>query len=76
VHVNLLARLFSGKMLAMQIGAVLGGVFAYQLLRDVAEVDEPALQASLNRLVDATWPIAHPSNHSTRMLHQSLGPNT
>ena len=36
-----------------QIGAVLGRDFAYQLLRDVAELDEPALQASLDRLADA-----------------------
>jgi predicted ATPase len=36
-----------------QIGAVLGRDFAYELLRNVAELDEPALQASLDRLVDA-----------------------
>ena len=36
-----------------QIGAVLGRDFAYPLLRDVAEIDEPALQASLDRLADA-----------------------
>ena len=36
-----------------QIGAVLGRDFAYALLRDVAEADEPALQASLDRLADA-----------------------
>ena len=36
-----------------QIGAVLGRDFTYPLLRDVAEVDEPALQASLDRLADA-----------------------
>jgi predicted ATPase len=36
-----------------QIGAVLGRDFAYALLRDVAEVDEPALQASLERLAEA-----------------------
>ena len=36
-----------------QIGAVLGRDFAYLLLRDVAEADEPALQASLDRLADA-----------------------
>ncbi len=36
-----------------QIGAVLGRDFAYTLLRDVAEADEPALQASLDRLADA-----------------------
>ena len=36
-----------------QIGAVLGRDFTYLLLRDVAEVDEPTLQASLDRLADA-----------------------
>jgi hypothetical protein len=36
-----------------QIGAVLGRDFAYRLLRNVAELDEPALQASLDRLADA-----------------------
>jgi tetratricopeptide (TPR) repeat protein len=36
-----------------QIGAVLGRDFAYALLRDVAEIAEPALQASLGRLADA-----------------------
>ena len=36
-----------------QIGAVLGRDFVYALLRDVAETDEPALQASLDRLADA-----------------------
>ena len=36
-----------------QIGAVLGRDFTYLLLRDVAEADEPTLQASLDRLADA-----------------------
>ena len=36
-----------------QIGAVLGRDFAYQLLRGVAELDEPALQSSLERLAEA-----------------------
>ena len=36
-----------------QIGAVLGRDFSYLLLRDVAEADEPTLQASLDRLTDA-----------------------
>ena len=36
-----------------QIGAVLGRDFTYLLLRDVAEADEPMLQASLDRLADA-----------------------
>jgi predicted ATPase len=38
---------------AAQIGAVLGREFGFLLLRGVAEADEPALQASLERLVDA-----------------------
>ena len=36
-----------------QIGAVLGRDFVYVLLRNVAEIEEPALQASLDRLADA-----------------------
>jgi class 3 adenylate cyclase/predicted ATPase len=36
-----------------QIGAVLGRNFAYELLRRVAELDEPALQASLKHLAEA-----------------------
>jgi hypothetical protein len=36
-----------------QIGAVLGRNFAYTLLCDVAELDEPALQAGLDRLAEA-----------------------
>ena len=36
-----------------QIGAVLGRDFTYPLLRDVAELDEPGLQASLDRLAEA-----------------------
>ena len=36
-----------------QIGAVLGRDFTYLLLRNVAEADEPTLQASLDRLADA-----------------------
>ena len=36
-----------------QIGAVLGRDFAYALLREVANADEPTLQASLGRLADA-----------------------
>jgi predicted ATPase len=35
-----------------QVGAVLGREFAYALLRDIAEMDEPALQASLDRLAE------------------------
>ena len=47
-----LDRLGAAREVA-QIGAVLGRDFAYALLRDVAEIDESALQASLNRLADA-----------------------
>ena len=36
-----------------QISAVLGREFAYPLLCEVAELDEPALQASMERLADA-----------------------
>ena len=36
-----------------RVGAVLGRDFVYALLRDIAEIDEPALQASLDRLADA-----------------------
>ena len=38
---------------AAQIGAVLGREFRLPLLRDVAEMDEPALQAALERLAEA-----------------------
>ena len=47
-----LDRLGSAREVA-QVGAVLGRDFVYGLLRDVAEMDEPALQASLDRLADA-----------------------
>jgi predicted ATPase len=43
---------------AAQIGAVLGRDFSYVLLRDVAETDEPALQASLERLTEADLLLA------------------
>jgi predicted ATPase len=36
-----------------QIGAVLGREFSYRLLRDVAGLDEPALQAALEQLSEA-----------------------
>jgi predicted ATPase len=36
-----------------QIGAVLGRDFGYTLLHDVADLDEPALQMSLDRLAEA-----------------------
>ena len=36
-----------------QIGAVLGRDFAYPLLRNIAEADEAALQASLDRLAES-----------------------
>ena len=47
-----LDRLGAAREVA-QIGAVLGRDFAYPLLRDIAELDESALQASLERLADA-----------------------
>jgi predicted ATPase len=47
-----LDRLGSAREIA-QIGAVLGRDFAYRLLRNVAEIDEPALQESLDQLADA-----------------------
>ena len=47
-----LDRLGAAREVA-QIGAVLGRDFVYALLRDVAEIDEPTLQASLNRLAEA-----------------------
>jgi predicted ATPase len=47
-----LDRLGAAREVA-QVGSVLGRDFVYALLRDVAEIDEPALQASLDRLADA-----------------------
>ena len=47
-----LDRLGAAREVA-QIAAVLGRDFVYALLREVAEIDEPALQASLDRLADA-----------------------
>ena len=47
-----LDRLGSAREVA-QIGAVLGRDFAYQLLRNVAEFEEAALQTSLERLGEA-----------------------
>ena len=47
-----LDRLGAAREVA-QIGAVLGRDFAYPLLRDVTELDESALHASLDRLADA-----------------------
>src|SRR6476469_8846524 len=47
-----LDRLGSAREIA-QIGAVLGRDFAYALLREVAETDEPMLRGSLDRLADA-----------------------
>src|SRR6478735_1933108 len=47
-----LDRLGSAREVA-QIGAVLGREFAYPLIRDIAAFDELALQASLDRLVEA-----------------------
>ena len=47
-----LDRLGSAREIA-QIGAVLGRDFAYPLLRNIVEIAEPALQASLERLADS-----------------------
>jgi hypothetical protein len=47
-----LDRLGTAREVA-QVGAVLGRDFVYALLCDVAELDEPSLQASLDRLADA-----------------------
>jgi hypothetical protein len=47
-----LDRLGSAREVA-QIGAVLGRDFSYSVLLDVAEIDESALRASLERLADA-----------------------
>jgi class 3 adenylate cyclase/tetratricopeptide (TPR) repeat protein len=47
-----LDRLGPARELA-QIGAVLGRDFTYWLLRDVAELNEPGLQASMERLAEA-----------------------
>jgi predicted ATPase len=50
---SLAARLDRLGREVAQIGAVLGREFGYPLLRDIADLDEPALQASLDRLADA-----------------------
>jgi tetratricopeptide (TPR) repeat protein len=47
-----LDRLGSAREVA-QIGSVLGREFAYALLRNIAEIDEPVLQASFDQLADA-----------------------
>src|SRR3984957_18549769 len=47
-----LDRLGAAREVA-QVGAVLGRDFAYPLLRDIAEADEPTLHASLAQLADA-----------------------
>jgi class 3 adenylate cyclase/tetratricopeptide (TPR) repeat protein len=47
-----LDRLGAAREVA-QIGAVLGRDFAYTLLRGIADLDEPALHTSLDRLADA-----------------------
>jgi predicted ATPase len=47
-----LDRLGSAREVA-QIGAVLGRDFTYFLLRNIAEMDEPVLQAALERLAEA-----------------------
>jgi tetratricopeptide (TPR) repeat protein len=54
-----------------QIGAVLGRDFAYTLLRNVAELHEAALQASLDRLADADLLFVEgaPPNANYRFKH-------
>jgi class 3 adenylate cyclase/tetratricopeptide (TPR) repeat protein len=54
-----------------QIGAVLGRQFAYPLLRDIAETDEPALQSSLERLaeVDLLFVEGMPPQANYRFKH-------
>jgi predicted ATPase len=46
-----LDRLGSAREVA-QIGAVLGRDFAYKLLRDITDLEEPALQTSLDQLAE------------------------
>ena len=43
-------RVAAGLGQVAQIGAVLGRDFAYPVLRDIADLDEPTLQAWLDRL--------------------------
>ncbi len=65
-----LDRLGSAREIA-QIGAVLGRDFAYALLREVAETDEPMLRASLDRLADADLPFVEgaPPQANYRFKH-------
>src|SRR3984957_15098664 len=56
-----------------QVGAVLGCDFVYALLRDIAEIDEPALQASLDRLADAGLPgVGGGPPHGRHRLQHAL----
>jgi predicted ATPase len=59
---------------AAQIGAVLGRDFSYALLRDVAETEEPALQASLERLTEADFLLAEgaPPQANYRFKHELI----
>jgi predicted ATPase len=56
---------------AAQIGAVLGRDFSYALLCGVAEMEEPALQASLERLTEADLLLAEgaPPRATYRFKH-------
>jgi predicted ATPase len=47
-----LDRLISAKGIA-QLGAAIGRQFAYDLLREVSQLDDPTLQRELSRLVEA-----------------------
>ncbi|HET7771645.1 MAG TPA: adenylate cyclase, partial [Chloroflexota bacterium] len=55
VQDSLLARLdrLATARTVAQLAACIGREFSYELLRDVAAVDEPSLQRDLTRLVDA-----------------------
>lgn len=54
LHASLVARLdrLGGAKEIAQVGAVVGRVFAYELLREVADVDEETLNGGLSRLIE------------------------
>ena len=68
-----LDRLGAAREVA-QIGAVLRRDFVYARLRDLAEIDESALQASLNRLADADLLFVEGASldHSWRRIELKL----
>jgi predicted ATPase len=63
---------------AAQIGGVLGRDFAYELLRKVAETDEPPLREALERLADADVLIVEgvPPQANYRFKHALMRPTT